>query len=99
METFHPVNIFPDCLIVHDVHSFMLLSTTTYDRRRNRGIGETFYLTHTRNNSVFNNNNVLFQDSVGLEMANSKYSVPIKKIAMSGLVVTVHMQNWGPQIT
>ena len=37
------------------------------------------------------------QDSVGMEMANSKYSVPIKKIAMSGLVVTVHMQNWEPQ--
>ena len=42
----------------------------------------------------------MFQDFVGLEMANSKYSVPIKKIAMSGLVVvvTVHMQNWGPLI-
>ena len=96
METFHPVNIFPDCLIVHDVQLFMPLSA--YNRRRNRGIGETFYLTLTRNNTVFNNINVLFQDSVGMEMANSKYSVPIKKIAMSGMVVTVHMQNWGPQI-
>ena len=39
--------------------------------------------------------------TVGLEMANSKYSFtqsPLKKIAMSGLVVTVRMQNWGPQI-